>query len=569
MAVKKSSVKTKTSVGKETVSQTVARAKAMLGSAYNPNTKASSSAVDKISNQSFINKDVKTAYDKSKSNSTGNVISSETMKPVPTIPLPNKPVGEDLTAFTDSANSSLATGSNGAYTYDKTTGFVNTPKPEATPDTATNTFNQMMSALGNAQGEIAGINEGLVRDQRKEIKPYEKNVQSYQNQLNQITTQRDQQQLALEGQGRGQTSGFLGGEQARIGREAAIQAMPVQAQLAAAQDDLESARSYVSQLYTAKAADAKAKYDYEASKIGAIYSFLTAEEAKIARAKELEQSRAYQVEDRNLTLASNLAQTAMEFGQSSLAGKIMALNEKSPTFQADLALLQEQVRKPVAESDGAPKVVSINGVESIWNPTTGQFEAISVGGATTNKVTAQAIQNIADVDSLLNNKLGLSTAVGTNFLSRSNGGGFFSTLGKAATLVGFGPATKQAYSRMTGQEQSFIGGVEQMRQQLTLDNLVRAKQNGATFGALSDGERQMLASAASKIGTWAIKDKNENVIGYDIDEKTFKKEVQTINNFAKLDAVLKGAEPASIGAIVKEDNTIWVLNSDGTYTQLK
>ena len=61
----------------------------------------------------------------------------------------------------------------------------------------------------------------------------------------------------VEGQGRGQIGDFIGGEQARISREAAIQALPIQAQLATAQADLDSARSYASQLFQAQSQDAE------------------------------------------------------------------------------------------------------------------------------------------------------------------------------------------------------------------------------------------------------------------------------------------------------------------------
>lgn len=86
---------------------------------------------------------------------------------------------------------------------------------------------------------------------------------------------------------------------------------------------------------------------------------------------------------------------------------------------------------------------------------------------------------------------------------------------------------------LTGASAAAIGDIQQITEQLTLDKLIQAKANGATFGALSDGERQMLASAASKIGTWAIKNKDGKVTGYNIDEKTFRKELQTISDMTQ------------------------------------
>lgn len=58
---------TKTSVGQETVQQTVDRAKALLGTAYDPNTAAPTAArLDEIANQSFVTPEVKAAYTTSK-----------------------------------------------------------------------------------------------------------------------------------------------------------------------------------------------------------------------------------------------------------------------------------------------------------------------------------------------------------------------------------------------------------------------------------------------------------------------------------------------------------------------
>ena len=99
--------------------------------------------------------------------------------------------------------------------------------------------------------------------------------------------------------------------------------------------------------------------------------------------------------------------------------------------------------------------------------------------------------------------------------------------------------------------------------------MINAKSRGATFGALSDNELQVLASAGTKIGTWAIKDKNGQVTGYNTNETNIKKELDKINNFAKLDYVIKGGDPTDVGARIQPDGTIWVVNSDGTYTQIK
>jgi hypothetical protein len=86
---------------------------------------------------------------------------------------------------------------------------------------------------------------------------------------------------------------------------------------------------------------------------------------------------------------------------------------------------------------------------------------------------------------------------------------------------------------LTGKAQNFIGSVEQLVSKETMDMLVNLKAKGGTLGALSDQERLMLQNAATKIGKWAVKDKNGNVIGYNIDEKSFKKELENIKSLAE------------------------------------
>jgi len=99
--------------------------------------------------------------------------------------------------------------------------------------------------------------------------------------------------------------------------------------------------------------------------------------------------------------------------------------------------------------------------------------------------------------------------------------------------------------------------------------LIRAKAQGATFGALSDSELQILSNSATKIESWAEKDGKGNVVGYKVSEGTFKKELDRINNFAKLDYVLKGGDPANVGVQLMDDGKYWTKNSDGSFTQIQ
>ena len=87
-------------------------------------------------------------------------------------------------------------------------------------------------------------------------------------------------------------------------------------------------------------------------------------------------------------------------------------------------------------------------------------------------------------------------------------------------------------SFITGANQNFVAGVEQLVSTETLKALTDLKAAGGALGALSDGERQTLQAAATKIGSWAIKE-DGNVVGYNTTEKAFKDELSKIRTLTE------------------------------------
>ena len=122
-------------------------------------------------------------------------------------------------------------------------------------------------------------------------------------------------------------------------------------------------------------------------------------------------------------------------------------------------------------------------------------------------------------------------------------------------------------NKLSGAKQNFIGDVEQLTTGLTTTNLIDLKAQGATFGALNEQEFNTIKNSATKINTWAVKDKNGNVTGYNASEKDFKKELDKINNFGKLDYVYRGGNPADVGVNII-DGKYYTKNSDGSITEL-
>ena len=139
---------------------------------------------------------------------------------------------------------------------------------------------------------------------------------------------------------------------------------------------------------------------------------------------------------------------------------------------------------------------------------------------------------ITAVDALKTNS-GLNSRVGTSFLSRGSRG-VLGTIGRAVSVVGLPSLLSGAIDSATGAGQDFAGGVHKLVGGLTLDNLIAAKARGATFGALSEGELGILASSATTINDWEIKDDSGRGTGFwNIDEASFKKELENIKTLTQ------------------------------------
>lgn len=222
----------------------------------------------------------------------------------------------------------------------------------------------------------------------------------------------------------------------------------------------------------------------------------------------------------------------------------------SPEDQLKLENLKLQNKKLNQDINQGPaistQVIDVNGKKVLINSKTGQQIATFEGDTKAGPLQLATAQgDINSIDSLLSDS-NLASAVGPNTAARVSLTNLF-----------------------TGGKSNFLGGISQVTKKLTLENLMNAKANGATFGALSEGELALLAASATKINSWAIKDKAGNVTGYNIDEKDFKDELNKIGNFAKLDFVLKGGDPSSVGIQEQADGTFWVKNNDGTFTKLQ
>lgn len=91
---------------------------------------------------------------------------------------------------------------------------------------------------------------------------------------------------------------------------------------------------------------------------------------------------------------------------------------------------------------------------------------------------------------------------------------------------------------MWGKKDAFLGKADTLISKKALNSLIEAKSQGATFGALSDTEMNILKSAGTTLGAWSMsksEKKGGKLKGFDVDEKTFKEELNSlISDYEKL-----------------------------------
>lgn len=410
--------------------------------------------------------------------------------------------------------------------------------------------------------------------QQSGILQAQQQVNNLTGQLNEVVNRGQANQLSLVGQGRGIPEAIIGGQQAQIGRETAIQALPIQAQLSAAQGNLEMAKSNLDTLFKIYSDDATNAYNNRVAVKKAVYEYATAKEKTALDKQTLLETRAY---DQTLALqkqAGDYAKMAFDNGQSSLGAKIstLAQNVNSPTFAQDFAKLQAQLKDPNQALDLAlkqaqinsanranqpsgetPTIKSINGVDKQWNPATGKWEDIaSSSGAVDPLIVKSSANKIADIEKILGDK---------------------GSLARSAGVLRNGNLLPPGTINATRDWRATIGNVLAT---LTATELARIKGTGVTFGALSDGERQLVADSASVLNNGQIYSgtgENRQPTGqFKISEDLVKKELAKIQNLAEIDFKKRTgidyqtykADPSSIETKAADD---YIINDVGNAIQ--
>jgi len=184
-----------------------------------------------------------------------------------------------------------------------------------------------------------------IRTQNAEVMKQKQVVSDYTSQLNSVVAKQNADLLNLRGIGsqEGVTETVYGGQSAAINREAAIKALPIQAQLAGAQGNLQLAQEYLTQLTTIKQEEINNTFQYKMQVFDSIKGFVTSSEKTRLDKLEKDENRRYQEKRDNVNAQDQWTKVAISNGQSSLVSGIANLNPASPTFTQDIARYQSQI----------------------------------------------------------------------------------------------------------------------------------------------------------------------------------------------------------------------------------
>lgn len=339
MATTKTTTKT-TSTPKAVTTQGTKTAAGIVN--YNPNTgaklKAGESVVVNPGGNTY-GSNISRSYDtKYTSGSPANPqINAENIN-TKAMNVPPPPVAENYMGTLLGANTSLANQELGTNT-DKN-GIVTTTPVEPTVQAdggLGDIFKQYQELSNNLQSDAPNA-ESIYNKSLKEsgLRKYQQEAQNYSSQINAITAKAQADILSTTGQGRGIPEAIIGGQQAQISKEAAIQALPLQALLANAQGNVELAQSHLDTLFKIRFEDAKTKHEYKTKLLDSAMQVASKQEQRQYEAIQKADDRKYAEQVKNTDTIKDITKQALSNGApASVLNALAGIDMSSPTAYAD------------------------------------------------------------------------------------------------------------------------------------------------------------------------------------------------------------------------------------------
>lgn len=340
---------------------------------------------------------------------TSSAITSSDLAPTEKINLPpvSAPAVPDITAnnagLTDQTTGVSTTG-NGMLTVTPVTSdkYAGATKLQ-------NDFEAALAKLNNEATSAGDIQRKLEKE--TQLRQKQQAVNDYTAQLNTIVANRDANILRVEGQGRGIPDVIIGGQQAQINKEAAIQALPVQAQLAAAQGNLQLAQDHINTWGNILMRDAEQQYNRKKEVLTSVRDFAVGIEFKRIADLDAANERKYQ-EAQTLTKAKTTA-LSMALGQGAPASVVSAI--KSATSLEDVT-----AAAGVYNGDVLGQAIKREQLKSLRNPTpSGTGASVIVNGTAYQKVDDKEIQDLNKASTETNSALSIIDNMMTSI--RNNG----------------------------------------------------------------------------------------------------------------------------------------------------
>ncbi len=278
-------------------------------------------------------------------------------------------------------------------------GSINTTATEPTPQTE---FDKYLSSLKAPTSEADSYNKAV---QQTGLQEAQQRKQNTQNAINAVTTRVNTDLLRLRGtaQKEGVVEAVYGGQQQEIQREATIELLPLQAQLAVDQGNLEMANSNTDKLFKIYSDDARNSVDFYNNGVKATWDFFNDEEKKKATEVLWQKN---QNADMVKMAANNQADIAKEFLKNGNMEAYRAItsvkipsNVNSPTFKEDYDAYQKDlsnsaVRFGTPQNGGAVANENLLAYASQYSDT-GKLPSpseLKLAGLTVGQVTSYAKQ---------------------------------------------------------------------------------------------------------------------------------------------------------------------------------
>lgn len=209
------------------------------------------------------------------------------------------------------------------------------------------------------------FNDPAVKAERDRVNQKQIQVDSLTAQLNDIVVKQQQHLSRIReiGSNEGVTETVFGQQESNINRNYAMQALPIQAQIAAAQGDLERAQGYLKQVTDMRTEDINNDYTYRKGLFDFAKEYGDREEKALADKMSKESDRDWQMKLATMNDVHSFASSLLD-SNPALASKLFNLDPKSATYQADASRLLNQAGVTLPASPGSTAPVGLSSKKS-------------------------------------------------------------------------------------------------------------------------------------------------------------------------------------------------------------